>query len=131
MLKQNLGLTVVFFMVFGTFIAGCTDSELPSGNDPVVKAPVEFSDGEKLFNNNCVACHGPGAQGTDRGPTFISKIYEPSHHGDSAFRLAVKNGVRAHHWKFGNMPKISGVSPDEVGQIISYIRWIQRENGIS
>ncbi len=112
-------------------IVGCTDSELPLVNDPVVKAPVAFSDGEKLFKNNCASCHGAGAQGTDRGPTFISKIYEPSHHADSAFRLAVKNGVRAHHWQFGNMPKISGVSPDEVGQIISYIRWIQRENGIS
>jgi len=131
MLKQYLKDIVVFGVSFGFFFVACTDSTLPIGNGPVAKAPVEFSGGEQLFNNNCGGCHGVGAQGTDRGPTFLSKIYEPSHHGDSAFRLAVKKGVRAHHWNFGNMPKISGVSPDEVGQIISYVRWIQRENGIS
>jgi hypothetical protein len=47
-----------------------------------------------------------------------------------AFQRAAAKGVRAHHWKFGNMPKIDGVKPDEVTQIIGYIRWLQRQAGI-
>lgn len=131
MIKENSWFTVIFVVVFGTFVVSCTDSKLSSEQTVRAEAPLEYADGERLFNNNCAGCHGIGAQGSDRGPTFLSKIYEPSHHADSAFRLAVKKGVRAHHWNFGNMPKISGVSSDEVSQIISYVRWIQRENGIS
>lgn len=126
MLKRTILLAILFISP----IPACTDSTTSTGNAPIQPAPAELAEGEKLFNNNCASCHGKGARGTDRGPTFLSKIYEPSHHGDSAFRLAPKNGVRAHHWQFGNMPKISGVTSAEVGKIISYIRWIQQENGI-
>ena len=38
--------------------------------------------------------------------------------------------MRAHHWEFGNMPKIEGVTPADVEQIIRYVRWLQREAGI-
>ncbi len=119
------------FGILGFWLSACTETASPPGLSASRPAPAEFAEGERLFTSNCAGCHGIGAQGTDRGPTFLSKIYEPSHHGDAAFHMAVKNGVRAHHWQFGNMPKISGVSPEELTQIISYIRWIQRENGIS
>ncbi len=120
-------LSILFFI----YISACSNSDTSGSDTPAPAAPSEFSEGEQLFNNNCAGCHGKGAKGTDRGPTFISKIYEPSHHGDGAFHMAVKRGVRAHHWNFGNMPKINGVSEEEVTKIIGYIRWIQRENGIS
>lgn len=106
----------------------CSNSKGPS-TGPVPKAPPELAGGEKLFNNNCAGCHGIGAKGTDRGPTFLSKIYEPNHHADVAFRMAPQNGVRAHHWNFGDMPKIA-VAPEELNEIIPYIRWLQREAGI-
>ncbi len=124
-------LSSLFPLMLIMLLSACDGSGTPSSRTPPPPAPAEFSEGENLFNKTCAGCHGPGAQGTDRGPTFISKIYEPSHHGDSAFHLAVKRGVQKHHWNFGNMPKISGVSKNEVDQIIGYIRWIQRENGIS
>ena len=41
-----------------------------------------------------------------------------------------KNGVIAHHWDFGDMPPVAGVSGAEVTQIIAYIRDLQREGGI-
>ncbi len=122
---------VLFSIFFLTMLSACTNPDAPASNAPTPPAPAAFSSGEKLFNSNCAGCHGMGAKGSDRGPTFISKIYEPSHHGDGAFHMAVQKGVRAHHWNFGNMPKISGVSKEEVDEIIGYIRWIQRENGIS
>jgi mono/diheme cytochrome c family protein len=92
--------------------------------------PAEFQVGETTFNTNCAACHGKQAAGTDHGPPLVHKIYEPHHHGDQAFQLAAANGVRAHHWEFGNMPKVDGVTPQDVDQIVKYVRWLQRQAGI-
>ena len=87
--------------------------------------------GEALFNANCSACHGKNAAGVDgSGPPLVHRIYEPSHHGDIAFQMAAAQGVRQHHWRFGDMPKVSGVTPADVEQIIVYVRELQRANGI-
>ena len=92
--------------------------------------PAEFKVGEEKFNANCSRCHGLLANGTGNGPPLVHKIYEPHHHADFAFQRAAAQGVRAHHWKFGNMPKIENVTPEDVRDIIKYIRWLQREAGI-
>lgn len=92
--------------------------------------PTEFKDGEAKFNAFCSSCHGAQATGTAQGPPLVHKIYEPSHHADFAFQRAAAQGVKAHHWKFGNMPKVEGVTADDVTQIIGYIRWLQRQAGI-
>jgi cytochrome c2 len=92
--------------------------------------PAELEEGEAKFNNFCSRCHGPQGQGTKNGPPLVHKIYEPNHHADMAFQRAAAQGVRAHHWKFGDMPKIEGVVPEDVSQIIAYIRWLQRQAGI-
>ena len=92
--------------------------------------PAELQAGEAKFNANCSACHGPKGVGTQQGPPLVHKIYEPNHHGDAAFQMAAANGVRAHHWEFGNMPKIETVTPTDVDQIIQYVRWLQRQAGI-
>jgi len=91
--------------------------------------PVNYSNGEIAYNRYCATCHGKGALGTDHGPSFIDRIYEPSHHGDAAFMMAPRTGVRAHHWDFGDMPKVAEVSNAELEQIVAYIRWLQRQAG--
>ncbi|MDE4099703.1 c-type cytochrome [Phaeobacter gallaeciensis] len=101
-----------------------------------VKVPAEFSSGarlgQKAFTAKCAACHGADAGGREgSAPPLVHKIYEPSHHGDESFQLAVKNGVRAHHWKFGNMPLVDGLTRGDVKGIVAYIRELQRENGIN
>ena len=88
------------------------------------------ADGADLFATNCAVCHGENAAGTDQGPPFIHRIYEPNHHADMAFQLAVQNGVRAHHWRFGNMPPVEGMSQDDVEKTVAYVRALQRANGI-
>ncbi len=70
------------------------------------------------------------ADAPGQGPPFLDKVYEPNHHADTAFYLAAEMGVRAHHWKFGDMPKIPGVTRDDLTQIIAYIRWLQKQAGI-
>lgn len=104
-----------------------------AGPAPVSNLPRVASaspEGADLFAANCAVCHGAGARGTQAGPPLIHKYYEPSHHDDNAIRRAVANGVEAHHWDFGNMPPVSGVSGDDVEKIISYIRGLQKANGI-
>jgi len=86
--------------------------------------------GKPLYQAHCASCHGADLRGSDKGPPFLHKVYEPAHHGDLAFQLAVKNGVRAHHWKFGDMQAVPGLGPDDVAHITAYIRLEQRRAGI-
>lgn len=102
------------------------DAAKPAGG----VTPAELQIGEAKFSANCAACHGVRGVGTQQGPPLVHKIYEPNHHADMAFQRAAEHGVRAHHWEFGNMPKIDGVTPSDVEQIIRYVRWLQREAGI-
>jgi len=89
-------------------------------------------EGEGLFRENCATCHGDQAAGRDGvGPPLVHKIYEPGHHGDGAFFLAALRGVRAHHWPFGDMPPVEGVTQDDVERIVAYVRKLQRANGIN
>jgi len=86
--------------------------------------------GENLYVQACSSCHGPGAHGSDNGPPLVHKIYESSHHSDISFFHAAKNGVAAHHWQFGNMPPVPGVTPKDVAHIVAYVRREQRAVGI-
>jgi len=86
--------------------------------------------GQDLFNENCAACHGANASGSDKGPPLIHRIYEPNHHGDGAIVNAAMKGVRSHHWKFGNMPPVEGITQQKVLKIVRYVRELQRANGI-
>ena len=88
------------------------------------------SEGESLFSANCSVCHGEIGDGSNSGPPLVHKIYEPGHHPDFSFQNAVRNGVRSHHWNFGDMPPVTGVSDDELESIIAYVRDLQREAGI-
>ena len=86
--------------------------------------------GEGDFNANCAACHGKNAAGTGNGPPLIHRIYEPNHHADIAFKLAANRGVRSHHWNFGNMPAQPQVKDFELVRIVTYVRELQKANGI-
>lgn len=123
-------------LVGGYFFFQPVNSNLSSGR---ALAEVELPTlngaalaGEETFNAKCGSCHGQNAAGKDGvAPPLIHKIYEPSHHGDMAFVLAAKQGVRQHHWPFGNMPPVKDISDQQISGIITYIRTLQRANGIN
>ena len=88
--------------------------------------------GQLGFEAKCAACHGLNAAGQDGvAPPLVHIIYEPSHHGDEAFQRAAAMGVRGHHWPFGDMPPVEGVTRGDVTMIIAYIQELQRANGIN
>ncbi len=86
--------------------------------------------GKAMYNQKCAVCHGLQAVGSPQGPPLVHRYYEPGHHSDMAFVLAVKRGVRAHHWRFGNMAPVPGLSDTDIKEIIRYVRALQRANGI-
>jgi len=93
--------------------------------------PFEFIAGETMYTGSCATCHGTNGTGTTTGPPLVDKIYEPSHHADAAFHRSVQLGVVAHHWQFGPMAPVEGLPPEQVDRIIAYVRWLQRQAGIS
>ena len=106
--------------------------------DPIVEVdvPQQLVGAEILgkmgFDAKCAACHGTNAAGVQgSGPPLVHKIYEPGHHGDMSFFLAVRRGTRSHHWRFGDMPPVEGLTESDVANIVAYVRALQRENGIN
>ena len=118
----------IAFGVWGRFDGGgghaIVDVKLPS-------LSTVAREGQALFSANCAACHGVKGGGTDSGPPLVHIIYEPNHHGDESFQRAVAQGVRAHHWKFGDMQPVAGVERSDVAKIVSFVREVQRNNGIN
>ncbi len=88
------------------------------------------TDGRSLYGQACAVCHGQNLEGTNAGPTFLNRIYAPGHHADISFIFAVERGVRAHHWNFGNMAPVEGLTHEQVLAIIAFIREQQQAAGI-
>lgn len=129
-------LVLALVAVAGYFWLYPGQPEVKTGQPIVVVNIPELSiasqSGKQAFDKHCASCHGSNAAGQEgRAPPLIHRIYEPNHHGDMAFFLAAKNGVRAHHWPFGNMPPVEGISEAEIQNIILYVRELQRANGIN
>lgn len=129
----------------GAFLLAGEHGETPMTDQPAVNEPSDVPSaavlmpaelspaaeaGQVAFAGNCAICHGENGGGTNQGPPLIHIIYEPSHHADIAFILAARNGTRAHHWRFGDMPPQPQVSEQEIADIIQFVREVQRRNGI-
>ena len=92
--------------------------------------PEHLLAGKGVFDATCVSCHGPAGGGSILGPPLAHEFYKPSHHADIAFLFAIQRGVRAHHWRFGDMPAVEGVDQQQAEQVVAYIRWLQQGVGI-
>ncbi len=113
------------------------DTSSVAQGDPIVKVAVpaglsaNAQIGKRAFDVKCAVCHSENAAGKNGvAPPLVHKIYEPSHHSDMAFVIAAQNGVKSHHWKFGDMPPVDGLTNADVKYITQYVRELQKENGI-
>jgi mono/diheme cytochrome c family protein len=104
----------------------------PPAQRPVTmpELSAEARAGKQGFETHCAPCHGAHAMGGPTGPPLVDPIYRPAHHADIAFTLAVRRGVRAHHWRFGDMPPQPSIGEADVRNITRYVRELQRANGI-
>lgn len=86
--------------------------------------------GKLSYERNCLGCHGENGAGSATGPPLVHRVYHPAHHADIAFELAVRRGVRAHHWRFGDMPAQPAIPSEDLAQVTRYLRELQQANGI-
>jgi len=103
------------------------DSDPPSTS--ASESPAD-SEGRALYQRHCASCHGTDLRGTDKGPSHLSQVYEAGHHPDDSFRAAVTQGARAHHWDFGDMAPVPGLSAEEIDAVIAFIRHQQETEGL-
>jgi mono/diheme cytochrome c family protein len=118
---------VTWPIVLALILAGCAGQTDDVGIPP--QDPELVAAGGELYAAICAVCHGADLRGTDLGPSHLSEIYEPSHHADGAFVLAIQSGSRAHHWQFGDMPPVMGLTQADIEGIIAFVRESQRLEG--
>ncbi len=129
-----LGLLLIVTVVVG---CGADEESVPNpqtaanvqqAEQPQTRDSVEH--GRELFANNCALCHGADLRGTSTGPSLLHEYYEPNHHSNASFVIAVLLGVRQHHWNFGNMPAVEGLAIEDVHAVICFIRETQLADGL-
>jgi mono/diheme cytochrome c family protein len=122
----------VGLVVVGGLVAiGACGGDDDTATSTVASGVVEPSQlpGAPLYAQSCASCHGADLRGTNQGPSHLSIVYEPNHHSDDSFRNAIANGVGAHHWNFGDMAPVPGLSAEQVDAIIAYVRAVQDREG--
>ena len=120
----------MMLLVAAAALAIATACSSDDGGSTVPSGPFDGTSGAELYAQACATCHGADLRGTENGPPFLDRIYEPGHHPDVAFMAAAMMGARAHHWDFGNMPPIEGITEEQIQAIIDYVRAEQRAAGV-
>ena len=92
-----------------------------------VQIPFHLGKGQLLYEKYCSSCHGLQLNGSDKGPPLLHPFYKPSHHGDKAFYRAALQGARQHHWEFGDMPPVEGMTTKKMDKLVPYVRYYQQQ----
>ena len=92
-----------------------------------VEIPFHLGMGKLLYEQYCSSCHGLQLTGSDKGPPLLHSFYKPSHHGDQAFYRAALQGAQQHHWEFGNMPPVEGMTTKKMDKLVPYVRYYQQQ----
>jgi mono/diheme cytochrome c family protein len=123
--RRNAPLVVAVLAL--VVLASCGEGD--AGDTAAAPMPLPDHPGAEPYAQHCASCHGADLRGTDEGPSHLSVVYEPGHHPDWSFEVAVREGVRAHHWSYGDMPPIPDIDDDELDDLIAYIRAVQEDQG--
>lgn len=122
---RSVALTAVLAAAGMLGLAGCGEA----GTAAAGREESGGGRGAAVYASSCAACHGADVRGTGKGPSLRSIIYEPGHHSDESFRNAIINGARQHHWSFGDMPPVEGLSDEGVELVIAFVRAEQQRLG--
>jgi cytochrome c oxidase cbb3-type subunit III len=93
-----------------------------AGNEKAAKA------GESQFRSNCAFCHGLGARGGGRGPD-LTRVQKRHGNADTALFRTINEGVPGTAMPAnGNTGQGVGMTAEEVWQVITYIRSVQKKS---
>ena len=119
-MKNIFKLSISFFLLMPVMTGTIKAAE-------EVEVPFHLGKGQLLYEKYCSACHGLQLTGSDEGPPLLHPFYKPSHHGDKAFYRAALQGVKQHHWEFGDMPPVEGMTPKKMDSLVPYVRYYQQQ----
>lgn len=124
-IRANAFETVAVALVVTFGVASCSSDDGGSGAAP----GSQIERGAEVYAGSCASCHGVDLRGTDKGPSQLSIDYEPNHHTDDSFRNAIAAGAPQHHWNFGDMGPVEGLTDEDVEAVIAFVRAEQRRQG--
>ncbi len=114
-----------YLVIFATLISLGLGANTSAGD---IEVPLALGGGKLLYDKSCSSCHGMQLSGTDKGPPLVHPFYKPSNHGDKSYYRAALYGVRQHHWEFGDMPPVTGMTRKVLGNVVLYVRFFQQHN---
>jgi len=89
--------------------------------------PIPSGQGATALRKVLQQLYGLQLTGSDKGPPLLHPFYKPSHHGDQSFYRAALQGVQQHHWEFGNMPPVEGMTAKKMDSLVPYVRYNQQQ----
>lgn len=109
------------------FVLGaCADPAADDGGTTTTLSYVE--EGKELYDTYCAACHGVDGVGTGAGPSLLLPEYLPDQMDDTAFLVAVTEGVEPSE-EWGGMSPIPALEHSQIARITAYVRELQTEAG--
>ncbi len=111
---------IFFLLLLMTLGTGCTV-------EPSKTVPDPYIAGQAKFHDVCANCHGPDAMGGNKAPKLIQKKFISSNYSNQRIARTIINGSSS-----GAMPpQKRKISEKEISQIIKYLRYSQKEAGLT
>lgn len=90
-----------------------------------LEVPEPYKKGQQYFHKVCSNCHGSDGMGKHtQAPRLIDEEYIASNYSDADITETILNGVN----KMPSQKK--NVTPDEITEIIKYLRYSQKAAGL-
>jgi cytochrome c oxidase cbb3-type subunit III len=117
------------FFLFVLFFLGVTTGTIRAQEkNPFAGDPKEAKLGEFQFRANCAFCHGLGAKGGGRGPD-LTRQQKKHGNADADLFQTINDGVPGTAMPpNGATQQGVGMTPDEIWQVITYIRSVEVRN---
>jgi mono/diheme cytochrome c family protein len=111
---------ILFILLAATLITACTVK-------PKNKVPGEYIAGQAKFHEVCANCHGPDAMGGNKAPKLIQRKFITSNYSNKRIARTIINGSSS-----AAMPSQKRkVSEEEIHEIIKYLRYSQKDAGLT
>lgn len=102
-----------------------------ASQNPLAGDPKAAKAGEYEFRINCALCHGLGARGGGRGPDLTPAQKKHAHNDAEMFQI-ISNGIPGTAMPAnGTNGQGVGMTDEEIWQIITYIRSLEKKSSVT